>query len=103
MSGGIAYVLDEDGTFANHVNLEMVELEPFDDPVDQGFVHGAVRKHVEYTGSSRGQYVLENWDELLPKIVKVMPIDYKRALAEMKKEHAVKAQAGAQLQGATNG
>ena len=44
-----------------------------------------VRKHVEYTGSTRGQYVLDNWDRLSERFVKVMPIDYKRALAELQR------------------
>jgi glutamate synthase (ferredoxin) len=104
MSGGIAYVLDEDGTFANRVNHEMVELEAFDDPEDQAAVNALIRRHVEYTGSTRGQYVLENWDELLGKFVKVMPIDYKRALAEMKqKMKDDETMQGAELQGVVNG
>jgi glutamate synthase (ferredoxin) len=89
MSGGIAYVLDESGDFANRVNTEMVELESFVDPAEQSAVRALIRKHVDYTGSARGQYVLENWDELLGKFVKVMPIDYKRALNEMKKENSM--------------
>ena len=44
-----------------------------------------VRRHVEYTGSTRGQYVLDNWDRLAERFVKIMPIDYKRALAELQR------------------
>ncbi len=85
MSGGIAYVLDERGVFPPLVNGEMVELEAFDDLEDQQVVRDMVRKHVEYTGSTRGKYVLENWEALITKFHKVMPLDYKRALAGMKK------------------
>ena len=85
MSGGVAYVLDELGTFPTLVNMEMVELETLEDPEDQQIVLDLVRKHVEYTGSSRGQYVLDNWEDMVPKFAKVMPLDYKRALAGMKK------------------
>ncbi len=85
MSGGVAYVLDEDGTFANRVNLEMVELEAITDPAEQAALRELVRKHTDYTGSKRGRWVLDHWRELLPKFVKIMPIDYKRALAELAK------------------
>jgi len=91
MSGGIAYVLDEKGEFPTLVNMEMVELEALDDPDDQQVVNDLVRKHVQYTASTRGQYVLDNWEQLIPKFVKVMPLDYKRALAGMKKAAAGKA------------
>jgi len=86
MSGGIAYVLDEAGTFAEHVNMEMVELEDLSELDDQESVLHLLRRHVEYTGSTCGQHVLNNWDDLRAKFVKVMPIDYKRALAELAKE-----------------
>jgi glutamate synthase domain-containing protein 2/glutamate synthase domain-containing protein 1/glutamate synthase domain-containing protein 3 len=84
MSGGIAYVLDEHNRFANLVNREMVDLdEPTAEDLD--YIHSMIRRHVEYTDSERGQYVIENWDRFAAKFVKVMPTDYKRALAEMKK------------------
>ena len=63
MSGGIAYVLDVDGTFPPLVNKEMVELEDLSDPADQDTVLNLVRKHVQYTGSTRGQWVLDNWND----------------------------------------
>ncbi len=85
MSGGIAYVLDDSGKFPAKVNKEMVELEEFADPEEQEFVRKLIEQHVEYTGSPRGRHVLDHWDELAPKFVKVMPVDYKRALAEMKR------------------
>jgi glutamate synthase (ferredoxin) len=86
MSGGFAFVLDEKGDFPVRVNAEMVELEEFTDPQDQRMVRDMIQKHVDYTGSTRGQYVLDNWRELVPKFVKVMPIDYKRALEVMRRE-----------------
>jgi glutamate synthase (ferredoxin) len=85
MSGGIAYVLDEVGDFPTRVNKEMVELEDLSDSEDQEKLLELVRRHVDYTDSARGRYVLENWDRLLPKFVKIMPIDYKRALQELKR------------------
>ena len=86
MSGGIAYVLDVDGTFGPLVNMEMVELEDLSDPADSDTVLTLIRKHVEYTGSSRGQWVLDNWNRLAGKFVKVMPIDYKLALQRQAEE-----------------
>ncbi|MBX3414507.1 MAG: glutamate synthase large subunit [Pirellulales bacterium] len=103
MSGGIAYVLDEDGSFPNHVNMEMVELEDLTDLDDQQCVLQLVKRHVEYTGSTRGQYVLDNWDELRGKFVKVMPIDYKRALAELAKEQKTTTASAGMLEEVTHG
>ncbi len=93
MSGGIAYVLDLDGKFPSLVNREMVGLEDMSDPEDQEIVLNVVRKHVEYTDSARGRWVLEHWDELINptdegpgRFIKVMPVDYKLALQKMKEE-----------------
>jgi len=86
MSGGIAYVLDEAGRFPTLVNREMVELEELSQEEDQRTLRTLIERHVRYTGSTRGQYVLDNWERLLQKFVKVMPIDYKRALAELARE-----------------
>jgi glutamate synthase domain-containing protein 3 len=91
MSGGIAYVLDESGEFPVLVNREMVELEDLSDEADEQAVLDLVRRHVKYTSSARGQYVLDNWEQLKSKFVKVMPVDYKRALVEMKKQKAAAA------------
>jgi glutamate synthase (ferredoxin) len=91
MSGGIAYVLDESGEFPAHVNMYMVELEELDDAEEQQFVREYIQKHFDYTNSGRAKHVLDNWDELVDRFVKVMPIDYKRALAERAKEQSVTA------------
>ncbi len=82
MSGGIAYVLDEEGHFASLVNCEMVDLEPVSQSDDAELILSLVRKHVQYTESCRGRYVLENFESLLERFVKVMPLDYRRALQE---------------------
>jgi glutamate synthase (ferredoxin) len=82
MSGGVAFVLDEAGKFTPRVNREMVALEE-PTPEDLEYIQSMVRRHVEYTGSGRGQHVLDQWERLSGRFIKVMPIDYKRALAEM--------------------
>ena len=81
MSGGIAYVLDVDGRFERRCNLGMVDLEPIVDADDLTFVHVALMKHVTYTGSRYGARLLDEWPMLERRIVKVMPREYKRALA----------------------
>ncbi len=91
MSGGIAYVLDETGRFPALVNKEMVELEELSD-LDKDYVHKQITKHVQYTGSVPGQRVLNDWNNMVAKFVKVMPIDFKRALAELAKEQQQKAE-----------
>ncbi len=110
MSGGIAYVLDEDGDFARRCNLAMVALEPVEAEEEtmqrhrhqEGDLeaHGLVdirsdmtrfdarrlreliEDHARYTGSARARELLADWDAALPKFVKVMPVDYRRALLE---------------------
>jgi len=81
MSGGIAYVLDEDGRFASRVNLGTVELDPLDDE-DIELIQRLLRRHFQYTRSKRADDVLRKWDAMAPKFVKVFPQDYKRALSE---------------------
>ncbi|MBF0279315.1 MAG: glutamate synthase large subunit [SAR324 cluster bacterium] len=88
MSGGIAYVFDEDGLFKSHCNLAMVELEPFDDPGEQHEVRQWIEKHVEYTDSLKGQNLLADWEKTLQRFVKVMPIEYRLVLQKMKSEAA---------------
>ena len=111
MSGGIAYVLDEAGDFPQRCNLSMVELEPVQEEEElnerlhhqggdlhhKGRVdvmgdmtrHDAERlrqliaNHARYTGSTRAQEILDHWDQFLPKFRKVMPVEYRRALAEL--------------------
>ena len=123
MSGGVAYVLDEDGTFEQRCNLAMVELEPIADEDDalerldhQGGdleTHGRVdvshdmtrfdgirlrqlvERHLHYTNSDVARRVLAEWESWLPRFKKVMPVDYRRALLEMQaKQRAAQADAG---------
>jgi glutamate synthase (NADPH/NADH) large chain len=113
MSGGVAYVLDESGDFEQRCNLAMVELEPvlaediaLENLEHQGGdleTHGMVdimhdmtrhdvqrlrtliEKHRRYTGSGRAKQILDNWSAYAPRFVKVMPVDYRRALEKMQK------------------
>jgi glutamate synthase (NADPH/NADH) large chain len=114
MSGGIAYVLDEEGNFEQRCNLAQVDLEPVaaeDDALEaldhQGGdleTHGKVdvshdmtrfdairlkqliEKHLHYTNSAVARKILDDWEGWLPKFVKVMPVDYRRALLEMQEQ-----------------
>jgi glutamate synthase (NADPH/NADH) large chain len=119
MSGGIAYVLDEDDSFTSRCNLAMVELEPIpeeEDAAEQEFgydleSHGRVEvmadlttrdaarlrmliaDHARYTGSTRAADILADWKRYRPLFKKVMPVEFRRALAEMAKEKAATMQA----------
>jgi glutamate synthase (NADPH/NADH) large chain len=116
MSGGIAYVLDETGDFERRCNLSMVELEPVveeDKALEKAYhqggdleAHGLVEvmhdmtrndanrlktligRHSHYTNSSRAKEILDNWDNYLPKFVKIMPVDYRRALQQLQQEQS---------------
>jgi glutamate synthase (NADPH/NADH) large chain len=81
MSGGIAYVLDEGGEFAaTRCNKAGVDLEPIFDTDDIRTIERLLDNHVRYTGSPKGQWILENFSSMLPKFVKVFPHEYKRVL-----------------------
>jgi glutamate synthase (NADPH) large chain len=82
MSGGVAYVLDMAGDFARRCNREMVDLESLAETDEIDSVHVAILKHVKLTGSLYAERLLENWTDVQRRIVKVMPREYKRALAE---------------------
>ncbi len=92
MSGGEAYVLDEDGQFPGHCNVGMVGLEAVEVQEDIRTLHTMIEAHYRYTKSANARRVLDSWDAMLPKFVKVMPLDYKRVLQERKaalaKKHA---------------
>ena len=113
MSGGIAYVLDEDSSFERRCNLAMIELAPITaeeeatarslhqsgDLEAHGLVdvmgdmtrndaerlHRLIERHAHYTGSTRARAILDAWQTYLPKFRKVMPVEYRRALEEMAK------------------
>jgi glutamate synthase (NADPH/NADH) large chain len=119
MSGGIAYVLDEEGDFAQRCNLAMVELEPVPEEAsaamaagsnieleshgkvhidhvagnDEATIRALVQRHLLFTGSARARQILEHWQAFLPRFVKVMPTEYRRALGEMAQEQALRAAA----------
>jgi glutamate synthase (NADPH) large chain len=121
MSGGIAYVLDQDGGFPKLCNMAMVELEPVlnEEEINAEVYHqvgdltghgrvdvmadltryDAVRlrvlisRHARFAGSRRAAQILANWDTFLPKFRKVMPVEYRRALADLAREKAAKMQA----------
>ncbi len=105
MSGGVAYVLDEEGSFEKHCNLSMVALEPVPaeaeasetgeveahgrvhfnhlNKADEQVLREFVRNHWQHTGSARARDILDHWLQYLPKFVKVMPTEYRRALQEI--------------------
>jgi glutamate synthase (ferredoxin) len=84
MSGGAAFVFDEAGDFAQRCNLEMVDLEPFQDPEDLDLVRDLLIQHAGYTGSDVAARILSDWDWAIEKFTKVMPVDYRRVLQEQK-------------------
>lgn len=88
MSGGEAYVLDEHDQFRDLCNTEMVDLENLAEPEDIATVRRMIEDHLGYTGSSNAQRVLDNWDDMIPKFVKVMPRAFKTIIAERKHREA---------------
>src|SRR3954463_11246662 len=90
MSGGMAFVLDTENEFEAKCNTELVELEDLEDE-DFEHVRALVREHMQRTGSTVAERTLENWDELRDPWVKVMPMDYKRALRELAEKQAQEA------------
>ncbi|HEX3756013.1 MAG TPA: glutamate synthase large subunit [Rhizomicrobium sp.] len=117
MSGGVAYVYDPDGDFEKRCNMAMVRLEKFAPPhagedsemprqrsvsvADAGMgdllrfdaerLRILIERHLLHTGSARARALLDNWDETLSRFVKVMPLDYAKALADMRAERQAKA------------
>ena len=79
MSGGVAWVLDEPGDFARRCNTELVSLSPVG-PGEDGELLALVERHAAMTRSARAARVLEEWDELRSRFVRVMPNDYRRVL-----------------------
>ena len=99
MSGGIAYVLDEESQFASRANTAMVDLEPLlpeqeqqaklarefwhHGEADEAIVRRLLERHAQYTGSKRAQQILAAWNEYRSRFVKVFPKEYRRALGEL--------------------
>ena len=89
MSGGIAYVYDANGDFAVRCNKEMVELLPLSDPSEIEFVRKQISAHVRATESTYAEHILQNFDDLIGRFVKVLPYDYAKyneKLAEVEKQ-----------------
>ncbi|MBN1379523.1 MAG: glutamate synthase large subunit [Gammaproteobacteria bacterium] len=84
MSGGVAYILDEQGDFSIRCNQDMVDLDPLIEDEDVKLVQSLLTKHVSYTQSTVAENILENWSDYRQKFVKVMPRDYKRVLNAIK-------------------
>ena len=87
MSGGFAFVYDEQGDFAaRRCNTASVDLEPLDLAEDVVRVRGLLERHRDLTGSPRAAWILENWAESQPRFIKVFPHEYKRVLGIERKE-----------------
>ena len=89
MSGGIAYVWDVAGDFADRCNLDMVGLESLDDAADIRTVQALIKKHIRYTGSDVAQRIMATWEDRVHQFVKVIPHDYKRVLMQQQTDALV--------------
>ncbi|WP_112181990.1 MULTISPECIES: glutamate synthase large subunit [Paraliobacillus] len=76
MSGGIAYVLDEQGTFQSKCNKELVQLETIEDKTEAEAVFQLIKKYLGYTESKNARRIVDNWEKVLPKFIRVIPKDY---------------------------
>ncbi len=86
MSGGIAYVLDEMQLFDTLCNLDMVDLETVWQEEDQGVLKNLIEQHLKWTGSEQAERILRKWPDMVGRFVKVMPIDYRKALERIRAE-----------------
>ncbi|HIO95649.1 MAG TPA: glutamate synthase subunit alpha, partial [Campylobacterales bacterium] len=86
MSGGIAYIYDENDTLSRRINKGMVDLDRVETQEDSDEIRGLIENYVKYTGSKEANDILEDWESAKAKFIKVMPRDYKRVLNEKKKE-----------------
>jgi glutamate synthase (ferredoxin) len=92
MSGGIAYLLDENGSdesggAISRINTQMVEVGRVDDPKEAEELRALIQKHVAATGSKHAENILAAWPTKLPHFLRVIPKDYKRVLACLKRAH----------------
>ncbi len=83
MSGGIAYIYDENATLKQRINNEMVDLESIEEKKESDEVKLMIEEYIKYTNSKEAKILLNDWNTTLSKIIKVMPVDYKRVLANM--------------------
>ncbi len=86
MSGGIAYVYDEDGTFESRCNKEMVQLFQID-AESEAELKEMIENHLRYTGSRKARLLLRDWDAAVKKFVCVLPNDYRRMMQAIRKAH----------------
>ncbi|MDX9703536.1 MAG: glutamate synthase large subunit [Candidatus Auribacterota bacterium] len=86
MSGGIAYVYDYNQLLDTLCNLDMVDIETVTEKEDIDFLRSYIEKHIKYTASRYAANLIENWEQILPYFVKIMPIDYRKALEKLKFE-----------------
>jgi glutamate synthase (NADPH/NADH) large chain len=87
MSGGVAYVFDEASQFAPRINMQMVEVGRVEDAEEAEGLQRLIARHAELTGSAVAERILAAWPTQLPKFVRVIPKDYKRVLACLKRAH----------------
>jgi len=89
MSDGVAYVFDEHGEFTEkRGNLQSVDLEPLLDGPDVQLVRDLVARHMDLTGSRRAKWILDNWQETMPRFIKVFPHEFKRVLGVLRSQQA---------------
>jgi len=93
MSGGVAYVFDEHQLFDTLCNLDMVDLEPVHLAEDLAVLEDLLRRHLRWTGSFQAKVLLDRWRETAGRFVKVMPIDYRKALERLREREQVRGDA----------
>ncbi|NTU59039.1 MAG: glutamate synthase large subunit [Chlorobiaceae bacterium] len=89
MSGGVAYVYNVDGAFSGRCNHDMVSLSPVADKDELEWLRSFIERHIAFTGSEIGASILGDWASASQRFVKVLPIDYKRAMDAMKEVEAM--------------
>ncbi|VAW81855.1 Glutamate synthase [NADPH] large chain [hydrothermal vent metagenome] len=83
MSGGIAYIWDNNNSFRKNCNMGMIDLDPVDTDEDKAELKHLIENHKQYTDSEVATLILNDWDTQVKSFIKVMPVDYKRVLAEL--------------------
>jgi glutamate synthase domain-containing protein 2/glutamate synthase domain-containing protein 3 len=86
MSGGLAFILDEEEQFEKLYNPDMVGLEAVESDEDVSLLRGLIEQHLEWTGSAKAKRLLDNWDDALSEFIKVTPNDLKRIMEEQGRE-----------------
>ena len=86
MSGGVAYVLDEDQTFTKNCNGDDLNIDPVKLEEDKTQLRSLIESHFVATSSPLAKRILENWSATLPKFKKVLPEEYRQALLSLEKE-----------------